>query len=325
MRCLALSEEIIRRGHTSVFVCQVGNGLEWVSDRFRALGVRVLPNPTDPGELPRLFNSLGANIVVFDSYTLPSRTYLETMALGVTTMAFVDGVLRGAWADILLDQNYGAESDLSVSPRTVHLAGTNYAVLSDDVIRHRPSSPPIVTESRTPKVLAFFGGTDTLGASPVIVQALAETGCPFEAIVIVPNVDLRRRVQDVVLARGQRVETISPTNRLPELVRSADLVICSAGTSMWEGFALGATVGAVCLVDNQDLAYDRVTKSGAAAAVGRLPQIQNDVRSAVHELRRLLVDAETRHHLAQAAWRMIDGKGKVRVVDALEQQAGRRF
>lgn len=318
MRSIALSEEILRRGNHVVFVCDVG-GLSWVADRLTQLEILVVPDPIDVAELPALFESLGADLVVFDSYTLPTRVYEQTRTLGCRTMAFVDGTIRGADADILLDQNVGAEDDITDLPSTVvHLAGAAYAVLRDDVVLRRPEVPPAGVEVSAPKVLAFFGGTDVHGAGPIVVQALADTGSRFEATVVAPRDRLRERIDAIPLGAGQNLEVIGPTGRVPDLIRQSDFVVCAGGTSLWEAFALGAAVGVVCLAENQQLAYRRVVQSATALGVGILSEIQDDSTAAVGSLLRLLTDHELRGRLSAAGWRLIDGRGKRRVVDVLE-------
>ena len=54
--------------------------------------------------------------VVFDSYDLPGGVFTAVRPTGVPTLAIVDGELRGAEADVLVDQNLGAEPDQPVLP-----------------------------------------------------------------------------------------------------------------------------------------------------------------------------------------------------------------
>jgi len=316
MRCLALSEELLRRGCTVSFVCDA-HEVSWVADRIRSLGVGLTPAPEAVSLLPSVLAGQGADTVVFDSYRLPTSVYDEVRATA-TTMAFVDGETRGAVADLLLDQNFGASAEqLGDTGGARVLAGIEFAVLRDDVLARRPDSAPRARGADVPQVLAFFGGTDAFGVGPYVARALARTERPFDATFVAPSTALRERIQAVSLHPGQSIAVSGPTSGLSELIASADVVVCAAGTSMWEVFALGACVGLVCVADNQELAYEAVIDRGVGMGVGRLDQIRRDVSAPVPVLRRLLEDEGLRSRLAETAWGMVDGRGKQRVVDAL--------
>ena len=238
---------------------------------------------------------------------------------GLPTLAIVDGELRGAEADLYVDQNLGSELDRPELPAgAVRLAGLDYVLMRDEVLAHRPDAEPDRRTARErPEVFAFFGGTDAYGAGPPVVRALAGTGLAFDATVVAPRPELADAIAAVPLADGQRVEVIGPTSRLAETVANADLVISASGTSTWELMCLGATAGLVCVVDNQVMGYERAVATGAAAGVGVLSELRADPATATEVLGELLTDSDERLRLARAGWRLVDGLGRRRVVDAL--------
>jgi hypothetical protein len=73
----------------------------------------------------------------------------------------------------------------------------------------------------------------------------------------------------------------------------------------------------VCVVDNQMMGYQRAVATGAAAGIGVLSELGKEPERAVPVLRRLLTDQPERARLAAAGWRLVDGKGRARVADAL--------
>ena len=56
----------------------------------------------------------------------------------------------------------------------------------------------------------------------------------------------------------------------PQYVES-DLVISASGTSTWELLCLGATAGLVCVVDNQEMGYERAVAPVRPPASARSP------------------------------------------------------
>ncbi|MFG1818659.1 PseG/SpsG family protein [Kribbella sp. NPDC049174] len=317
MRCLALAEELLRRGLGVVFVCDA-HTVPWAEAQIAARGIAVEPAVWTPAEHVELFERLRLDAVVFDSYDLDASVYPAVRATGIPTLAIVDGDLRGAEADVLVDQNLAAELDYPQLPdNTIRLAGLAYVMIRDEILALRPIDPPVRHSTAVPKVFAFFGGTDAFGAGPYVVQALAATGVPFEATVVAPRPELADRIGSVELQPQQRVDVIGPTDRLAAEVREADLTISASGTSTWELLCLGATAGLVCVVDNQVMGYERAIATGTAAGVGVLSDLSADPSTAAAVLKRLLTDPAERARLASAGWELVDGNGRNRVADAL--------
>ncbi|MFI5710820.1 spore coat protein [Kribbella sp. NPDC051620] len=285
--------------------------------QIRARGIAVEGAVWTAEEHVALAGRLGLDGVVFDSYDLPREVFSAVRGT-VPTLAIVDGELRGADADVLVDQNLGAESDRPVLPAgAVRLAGLEYVLLRDEVLGLRPAEPPVLRAAGVPRVFAFFGGTDAYGAGPYVVRALAATGVPFEATVVAPGDDLAGAIGAVQLQPGQHVQVIGPTSELAKAVVESDLVVSASGTSTWELLCLGATAGLVCVVDNQEMGYERAVATGAAAGVGTLAELKADPAKAAAVLRKLLTDPQERAQLAQAGWKLVDGQGRARVADAL--------
>jgi spore coat polysaccharide biosynthesis predicted glycosyltransferase SpsG len=317
MRCLALAEELVRRGLEVVFVCDA-HTVPWAEAQIVARGIGLEPAVWTPAEHVELVERLRLDAVVFDSYDLDASVYSAVRATGVPTVAIVDGDLRGAEADVLVDQNLAAELDHPELPAdAIRLAGLRYVMIRDEILALRPADPPVRRLPAVPKVFAFFGGTDAFGAGPYVVQALAATGVPFEATVVAPSADLAAQIAATELAPHQRVDVIGPTDRLAAEVRAADLTISASGTSTWELLCLGATAGLVCVVDNQVMGYERAIGTGTAAGVGVLSDLEADPSAAAAVLKRLLTDPVERARLATAGWKLVDGNGRTRVADAL--------
>jgi spore coat polysaccharide biosynthesis predicted glycosyltransferase SpsG len=230
---------------------------------------------------------------------------------GRPVLAIVDGDFRGQTADIYVDQNLDAAIDV---PDAIGLAGLDYALLRSSVRQLRPTAAPAHTSGRTPKVVAFFGGTDAYRAAPQVARLLTETGVPFDATIIGANEELRAELHTVAPRPGQRLEIIPPTDDLPKLLAGADLAVSASGTSTWELLCLGLPAALVWVVDNQILGYDRTVARGYGAGLGQLGHLG---RPAIETLRTLLTDPARRTELAARAWAAVDGRGVERVADAL--------
>ncbi|TCN39202.1 spore coat polysaccharide biosynthesis predicted glycosyltransferase SpsG [Kribbella orskensis] len=317
MRGLALAEELRLRGAEVVFVCD-SHTVPWANEQILARGIPVEPAVWTAEEHVELFRRLELDAVVFDSYDLPGEVFTRVRRSGIPALAIVDGDFRGAEADVFVDQNLGSELDQPELPEgAIRLAGLDYVLLRDEILTLRPAEPPEPRRHDVPKVFAFFGGTDAYGAGPYVAAALAATGVPFEALVVAPDDDLAEAITAVPLNPGQRVDVIGPTSQLARAVVASDLVVSASGTSTWELMCLGATAGLVCVVDNQEMGYERAVATGAAVGVGVLSDLKADPTAAAAVLRPLLTDPVERARIAEAGWKLVDGQGRVRVADAL--------
>lgn len=320
VRCLALAEEFLARGaHVAVF--GTVERLPWATAELSTRGIPLHPGPDSPAELVEAARRHHLDVLVLDSYELDPAGADALRAAGVFTLAVIDGDSRGQVADLYLDQNFGAE--LPGLPGRL-LAGSGYALLRDAVITARPPAPPPATTVSRPRVLAFFGGTDAVGAAPVLTRVLVATGHPMDLTVIVGRPEIEAEVEDIAPGRGQIIRPVPPTGALPALITEADLVVSAAGTSTWELCCLGAPAALVCVVDNQRESYARVVRHGLAAGLGELPELtaagvagRATRAAAARTLLGLLSSPQRRATLAAKAWSTVDGQGRARVVDAV--------
>lgn len=316
MRCLALAEELHARGREVRFLVDA-SAVPFAAAQLDARGFAAVPPAATVEEQLRQIDELAPEAVVIDSYRLPPRAY-DAARASYRTLAFVDGDLGGRVADVYLDQNIGAEDDERPLPEgAVRLAGLRYALMRDEVLRHRPDVPEVPAPTGAPRVFAFFGGTDAYGAAPVLTAALVATGRPFRLSVVAATDASRAALAAIQPAEGQQIDVIPPTDRLAEQVRAADLVVSAAGTSSWELLCLGAAVAFVCVADNQVESYGRVVAGGLTFPLGLLNVVRQEPEAATAALATALEDADARNRLRRKGWELVDGRGRSRVLESL--------
>jgi spore coat polysaccharide biosynthesis predicted glycosyltransferase SpsG len=287
----------------------------WASAQLAARGIPLHPGPETPRELVETARGHALDVMVLDSYELDPAGAGALREAGVLTLAVVDGDTRGQDADLYLDQNFGASTP---APAGRLLAGSAYALLRDSVVAARPAAPRPATAVGRPRVLAFFGGTDAVGAAPVLTRVLLATGHPMDLTVVVGRPEVEAELAAVPPGRGQSLRPVPPTDELPALIGAADLVVSAAGTSTWELCAL------VCVVDNQRESYHRVVGHGLVAGLGELPELaaagmpgRAARAAAARTLTGLLAAPDRRAALSARAWSTVDGRGRGRVADAV--------
>ncbi|MFD1542378.1 PseG/SpsG family protein [Nonomuraea guangzhouensis] len=326
MRCVALAEELCGRGAEVLFLGEVA-GSEWAASQLRQRGFPLCAAPGEPAALVELVRVFGLDAVVLDSYVLAAGTGAALRAAGTAVLAIIDGDPLGQEADLYLDQNLGAELRPFQPPRErpaeggpqgerpaglrgegpaghrgARLAGARYALLRDSVLLMRGTARRRPARSEGPLVLCFFGGTDSAGVAPAWAGALCATGLPFRATVVSP----------VPFEVDGPVTVIPPTDRLPGLMAEANLVVTAAGSAVWELLHLGVPTALSWVADNQLIGYEALVGGGIAAGLGPAPDA-----AAVAVLARLLADPAARDAYGRRGAKLIDGRGRERVADAL--------
>lgn len=319
VRCVALAEELTRRGARVCFLGDLGD-LDWAHRQLASRGLARHPAPATPAGLVDAARRLALDAVVIDSYLLPPAHPAALRAAGVLVLAIVDGDPRGQDADVYVDQNLDAElSPVPLPAGAVRLAGLRYALLRDVVRRHRPGRARDGAAG-VPRVVCFFGGTDPYRAAPVLARLMVASGAPCDAVLVAADDGIRAELLAVRPAAGQHIEVIGPTDDLPALLADADLAVSASGTSTWELLCLGLPAALVWVVDNQLLGYDRTVARGLAAGLGRLGDLRDGgppAQRATAVLRGLLTDSDARAALAHRGWGTVDGRGVQRVADEL--------
>ncbi|HUR06222.1 MAG TPA: hypothetical protein VM347_26985 [Nonomuraea sp.] len=318
MRCVALAEELCGRGAEVLFLGEVA-GSEWAGSQLRQRGFPLCSAPAEPAALVELVRVFGLDAVVLDSYVLAAGTGAALRAAGTAVLAIIDGDPLGQEADLYLDQNLGAElrpfqpprerpaehgprGESMAGPWGARLAGASYVLLRDSVLLMRGTARRRPARSDGPLVLCFFGGTDSAGVAPAWAGALCATGLPFRATVVSP----------VPFDVDGPVTVIPPTDRLPGLMAEANLVVTAAGSAVWELLHLGVPAALSWVADNQLIGYEALVGGGIAAGLGPAPDA-----AAVGVLARLLADPAVRDEYGRRGARLVDGRGRERVADAL--------
>jgi spore coat polysaccharide biosynthesis predicted glycosyltransferase SpsG len=319
MRCIALAEEFARRRWRVVF-CTDDRDVPWARGQLRDRGYDVVPPSVVTSSYPDLADGVGADVVVLDSYLLGPEVYASLRDGGRRTVAIVDGPPDHRPADLYVNQNLTGTDD--TAPRGSRLlAGPAYALLRADVLRAVPSRRARARHRRRaaarpfPRVVAVLGGTDPFSVAPLVVAQLAMTGVAFDLTVVAAQDSIAREIEAICTSPGQHVTVVPPSSQLPALAVTADLVISAAGTSLLELLHLGVPTGVVAVADNQLPGYHALTATGAVMGLGTREELTVG-SDAADRMSVLLRDQQLRERLRTVGPTLVDGRGRVRVVDA---------
>lgn len=307
MRCLTVAEAVVAQGHEAVLVGEIVD-VPWLSGYVRASGLDHISCRRDELSID-LVKSAGGDRLVVDSYWIDPLA-ISTVDAVVPTLSIIDHDSRGIQTTWLLDQNLGAEQREWPRSRAAVLAGSRYALIRRAILDHRVDTGWELPSN--PSVLVFMGGTDPSEIMTPIAQRFA-LDLPEVRIKFVTTASQVEAVSQACASMGQ-ARVIGPTDELPNLLGTADVVVSAAGTSAWDILTMGKPVVLVGVVDNQSSGLNRVLERGMALG---LDATREPVESVSELLSRLLSDEELRKTMIERAKTSFDGLGASRVAAAL--------
>lgn len=321
MRCASLAEELLARGW-SVEFCSDAESVPLAVARIAELGCDSRSSLSSVPEHLEWVATSSLDLVIIDSYVLDAQVS-RVLTEVIPTLAIIDGAARGQSASLYIDQNFGAEQRPWPSadvpqPAAQRLAGTEYALIADRFRRLRPATAQHCAVNGELKVVVALGGTDAMELGEAVATTIGE--CPIHLDVTVVSDRLALSPPpNAGSSNAAAIQFVAPSLDFPRWLAAADLVVSAAGSSLWELCCLGKPVAAVAVAQNQVEAYDRLVDRGVILGLGNLTREAYSSDGVAKALTSLLGNAHLRAKLATRAFNLVDGDGRVRVVNALEQ------
>ena len=321
MRCLALAQAWQDSGGEALFAMATKTSAS--EDRLRSERIEVCYLPVivgsreDARQTIFLAKEKGASWVVTDGYQFEDQYQKDIKDAGVHLLFLDDyGHAKHYDADIVLNQNLYAKETIyrhrEASSRL--LLGASYTLLRRDFLKWkdwRRPAPKVIY-----KILVTLGGADENNVTLKVIEALHKLpGRDFEAIVVVGPANSHYEVLELA-ARGSptSVKFERNTNKMPELMSWADLMVSASGTTCWESVFMQLPSLVIILAENQCAIAEWLASRGLAINLGWHEKLSSAVIA--QSILRLREDLKTKA-IFQNGTRVIDGKGGCRVVRAL--------
>lgn len=319
MRCLALCQAL-REG---------GAFVEWLArempDSLRARieqeGCQVVTSEVARGSSEdadeTVAKSPGFDWVVLDGYSFEGSFQERVLGSGMRTILIDDGgCLDDYHATILLNPNLYATEEMYASADVSHvLVGRKYAMLRRDFWEQgeRPLG------LRTRKVLVTMGGSDPDNVTGKVIRSLKTSSLDhlqIRAIVGASN-PYWETLQVQANRAGHPVELLRDVRDMRSQFEWADVCISAAGNTALELACVGVATLFVVIVDNQEPVARAIKKFGFGRVLGWHEDVNEEMyRSA---LRDLLASSEERDRMSRWGRELVDGKGALRVAEAMRE------
>lgn len=326
VRCQTLAAELIRRGWTATLASRDlpaglahsvhGSGITLAEippgvaydDEFRAIAA-MAERPVD--------------LVVVDHYRLGVDWHVAARSVARSLLAIDDLADRSLTADIVLNQNLGASASRysGLVPATTRvLSGPSFALVRPEFAAARGR----VREraGRIERILVFMSGTDPDDITGRAAHAAASLGVDVDVdLVVGAGYPFAGELGAWANERPGTVLHVD-TPDMAALMARADVAIGAPGSASWERCTLGLPTVLVTLADNQAENARLLGEAGAAVDLG--PAASVTAGDLEDVLTQLANDPERLVAMSQAADRITDGRGTIRVADELERLVERR-
>lgn len=312
MRCFALAEGWRARGGAAT-IFSGGPVPDQVRVRLAEAGIAhvILDAPADGAAFSEAAGKIGAAWLVADG-PFVDAAFLDAAGKAGPVLALDDGLATGPLpCRLLLNQNIHARAEI-YEGRTggVLLCGPRYALIRNELRADVEAREIAEVPSR---LLVLVGGADPHGYLKKLVDAALEApsgpGLRIDAVIGPAN---PWRPDNRAPDRATYHEGVRD---LGALIKSADLVLSSAGSTVWELSLHGAPMLLGASVPVEEPVGAGMEAAGAARYLGRLADCAP--ARIVAETRRLLQDPAERRKLSAAARALVDGNGVERVIDTM--------
>lgn len=340
MRCLTLAEALHECGAQTRFICREHKGNLISLLQQKTMPVTVLPAPAasdttpsedyaawlsvtqaeDAGQTIEALNGEKPDWLVVDHYGLDVK-WEQRLRPHVSKLMVIDDLAnRHHDCDVLLDQNYSAESErryAGLVPDVCRLlVGPRYALLRPEYAAYRRALR--ARDGQIRRVLVFFGGSDPQNMTGLVLEALSQTELRnLDVDIVVGANNPHRELLEKKAGERQKATIYGPRYHLADLMVQADLAIGAGGVTTWERMCLGLPTAVISIAENQRPACEALARAKLIQYIGdfrkaRTTDLVDALKGWIGNRERLLV-CSIQNQL------LVDGLGVLRVAEVLHQ------
>jgi len=331
MRCIALAQAWRDKGGKVTFISICKN--DSIIKRIKEEGFAFIPlqrSCPDPADLNKVTNIIKRNLkkhrniwCVLDGYQFDTIYQRALRSAQVKLLVFDDyHHLDTYHASIILNQNIGAEKiQYSCDFDTQKLLGLKYTLLRTEYFDLQKRAHDFTKPVRN--LLVTLGGSDSDNTTAKVIGALLNPQFKDITVNIVvgpsnPNkMQIYNLVNNSLKNNGELFPNfvIHENANMPALISSADLSVSAGGSTCWELCYFGIPFLVIIAAKNQQNIGSGLQVAGAARCVGWAKKISKT--KVQKHLADLIGDANLRENMSKTGSTLIDGKGRLRVIQTM--------
>jgi UDP-2,4-diacetamido-2,4,6-trideoxy-beta-L-altropyranose hydrolase len=250
--------------------------------------------------------------LVVDNYALDARWESPLRKVSKQILVIDDIADRVHDCDMLLDQNFSFNMETRYSGKVpLHcrcLLGPRYTLLRQEFRQWRESAK--TRSGPVKRILVFFGGVDADNFTGHTVSALSDLDLQNVHVDVVIGAKHPARNEIELACSTHRFQLHVQTDRMAELMATADLAIGAGGTATWERCCVGLPTLAICTAKNQLKQVEDAAVEGLLYA----PAIQGNMTTGIsRHVSTLLENDHLRESLSRRSMQAVDALGTLRV------------
>ncbi|WP_442602621.1 UDP-2,4-diacetamido-2,4,6-trideoxy-beta-L-altropyranose hydrolase [Paenibacillus sp. KN14-4R] len=320
MRSLTLASILIENNHRVTFITKAIPHALLEEAYNRQVEIFHIYEGCDDAEATIdtiLTTRLELDWLVVDHYGI-DKTWEEKIRPYTKRVMVIDDLAnRPHECDLLLDQNYYTNLTTRynglVSDGCKTLLGPEYALLRNEF----SLIPKNIRLKEFPafKVLVCFGGSDPTNETTKVLNAL-ECYSNLNIDVVIGSIHPSKDNIVEYCNRKNNVNLYIQTDRISQIMATANVAICSVGSMTWERLCVGLPGITIAVADNQIEIARSVAELGIDNYLGISDEV--DGLDIVKELDSLISSKDRLKSLSDLAMSIVDGQGANKVCMIME-------
>lgn len=319
MRCYALAEELIKKKHKCYFISNID--CEKIVEKITKSKIILEKRSTSPNsnqDLDYLIDFSRNNDIdwiVTDHYEINSE-YIKTIKDNGFNVLSIDDTAQTYYvSDIVVNQNIGSEKLKFYSDKnTRFLLGPKYVMIRDELLKREKKRYP----DDVKKILVTLGGMAYDALTIKILRLLKEIIDDSVQIIVVigplnrVRSDLKSEMNKLIDSKFRFV--FSPRTML-DLYLKSDIAISAGGSSCYELAYFGIPNIIITVADNQLNIAKELDKKNVSIYLGKKEDFSSN--KIKENVLKLINDNSLRKNMAENGRKLVDGKGKQRIIEVM--------
>ena len=319
MRCLALSEELIQRNHVCYFLTKIEN--DELIDLMKKNSInyqKVNPTATLDEDLDYLINfsnEKDIDWVITDHYDLTTQYIQRIKQNDLKVLSIDDTALIHYYSNIVLNQNIGSDKlRFSAERYTKFLLGPKYAIIRNELLKKGERTE----RDSAKKLLIMLGGTDEDNFTLKILESLKPFSKNLEFTVVVgPLNPFYNDIKKYIEEESLKIKLIRSPENIADLYLGTDIAISAGGSTCYELAYFGIPNIIITIADNQVNIARELDKQKVSIYLGKKEEIKAEQLK--NKFNELVNNQHLQKNMSKNGKKMVDGKGKERIVDFMEK------